>query len=143
MPDPQLTNAWLLLLEGILDWPFLLFVIVIFCSLCFRRQLGALLSRGDIAIDSGTGNIQLRELSEKFDQEVDPVREELAALQEAVKALAAVAARTVRSGRDRRYRSRRPGLSVMARFDYILLDPGPFAWPWAYTRSTGTRREPT
>lgn len=46
------------------------------------------MSRGDIAIDSGTGNIRLRELSEKFDQKVDPVREELAALQEAVKALA-------------------------------------------------------
>ena len=87
MPDSQSTNGWLLLLEGVLDWPFLLFVIIIFCSLFFRQQLGGLLSRWDIAIDWGTGSIRLRELSEKFDQEVDPVREELDALKQAVTAL--------------------------------------------------------
>jgi hypothetical protein len=87
MPDSQSTNGWLLLLEGVIDWPFLLFVIIIFCSLFFRQQLGGLLSRGDIAIDWGTGSIRLRELSEKFDQEVDPVREELDALKQAVTAL--------------------------------------------------------
>lgn len=87
MPDSQITNAWLLVLEGVLDWPFLLFVIIIFSSLFFRQQLGGLLSRGDIAIDWGTGNIRLRDLSEKFDQEVDPVREDLDALKQAVRAL--------------------------------------------------------
>jgi hypothetical protein len=87
MPNPQSTDAWLLLLEGVLDWPFLLFIIIIFSSLFFRQQLGGLLSRGDIAIDWGTGNIRLRDLSEKFDQEVDPVREELEALKQAVNAL--------------------------------------------------------
>jgi len=46
MPDPQSTDPWLLLLEGVLDWPFLLFIIIIFSSLFFRQQLGVLLSRG-------------------------------------------------------------------------------------------------
>ena len=75
-------SEWLEVILKLLDWPFLLFILLVILAYFFRAQLKALLSRGDISISWGEGHtIQLRELKDKIDQKVDQVREEVDELQ--------------------------------------------------------------
>jgi hypothetical protein len=76
--------AWLEIVLKLLDWPFVLAVTLIAFVLIFRRQLTALLNRGDIQFSWGDGpSIRLRDLADKIDQELDPLRDEVEALQQA------------------------------------------------------------
>jgi len=67
----------------LLDWPFLLFVLLVVFVLVFRQKIVGILERGDIQIAWGKDrHIKLRELSDGIDGELDPIREELAQLKE-------------------------------------------------------------
>jgi hypothetical protein len=69
----------------LLDWPFLLFVVLGLFILLFRKQLVAVLNRGDIWISWGEHHgIRLRELPDKLDQELAPIRDEIEAIKKAV-----------------------------------------------------------
>src|SRR6266404_3330161 len=82
MSAPQ-NGAWLDITLKLLDWPFLLLVVVLVIVFLFRRQLTALFNRGDILISWGEGrSIRLRELADKIDQEIDPLRDDVEALKE-------------------------------------------------------------
>ena len=77
------------ILLALLNWPFLLFVLLGLSVILFRRQLLGILSRGDITFSWGEGrSIRLRDLSEGVDKELDPIRDEIEALKEAVERLA-------------------------------------------------------
>jgi hypothetical protein len=72
----------------LLDWPFLLFIVLIVFVIMFRDYIGAVLSRGDITISWGKDrSIRIGELSDNFDAELDPLRDEVDALKESVEAL--------------------------------------------------------
>ena len=76
----------------LLDWPFLLFLILCAVLVLFRQQLAALFSRGDISISWGEGrSIELRQLSNHLDEELDPLRDEIECLKQGVAELQAQA----------------------------------------------------
>ncbi|MBX7258032.1 MAG: hypothetical protein K1Y02_16850 [Candidatus Hydrogenedentes bacterium] len=69
----------------LLDWPFLFFVALCLIVFIFRKQLVVLLNRGDIQVSWGENrNIRLRDLSENLDKELDPIRDEIETIKEAV-----------------------------------------------------------
>ncbi len=73
------------LLGRLLDWPFLLFVLLIFGAVYFRKEFKTLLGRGDITISWGEGrSIRLHDISEHLDKEMDQIRDELEIVKEAV-----------------------------------------------------------
>jgi hypothetical protein len=76
-------TVWHFLIK-LLDWPFLLFVVLLFFIWIFRKQLISVFSRGDILLSWGDRSIRLRELSENLDKELDPIREEIDAVKQAV-----------------------------------------------------------
>lgn len=61
----------------LLEWPFLCFIVLILFVVFFRKQLQGVLNRGDITITWGSKSIQLKELSDNFDEELDPIREDI------------------------------------------------------------------
>jgi hypothetical protein len=66
----------------LLDWPFLLFVLVLTFLLVFRKHVAALLNRGDITISWGPGrSISLKDIGESLGQELDAMTERLDALE--------------------------------------------------------------
>lgn len=84
-------SAWLEIVLKLLDWPFLLAVVLMAFVLIFRRRLTALLNRGDIQFSWGDGrSIRLRDLADKIDQELDPLRDDVEALQQAAPTRASV-----------------------------------------------------
>ena len=73
------------LLGRLLDWPFLLFILLILGAVIFRKEFRALLGRGDITISWGEGrSIRLHDISEHLDKEMDQIRDELDIVKEAV-----------------------------------------------------------
>lgn len=80
-------DIWL----ALLDWPFLMFVFFIVFIFLFRTHFVGLFGRGDIEISWGDKAIKLKELSDGFDQELDPVKEEIQALREEIKTLGGAA----------------------------------------------------
>jgi hypothetical protein len=78
---------WEAVIVKLLDWPFLLFILLVVFLLLFRVHLIALLNRGDISIGWGDRTIRLRELSQNLDRELDPIRDELETLKKTVAAL--------------------------------------------------------
>ena len=73
------------LLGQLLDWPFLMFMLIIFTAFTFRKELRALLGRGDITLSWGEGrSIRLHDISEHLDQEMDQIRDELDILKQTV-----------------------------------------------------------
>ena len=76
-PITETSSAWLQLGLKLLDWPFLLTGVCILFIFLFREQLKALLNREDITIKWGDRVIRLRDLGDKIDQEIDPLRDEL------------------------------------------------------------------
>ena len=73
------------LLGRLLDWPFLLFIVLLLGAVYFRQELRTLLSRGDITISWGEGrSIRLHDISEHLDKEMDQIRDELDILKEEV-----------------------------------------------------------
>ncbi len=79
---------WESILVKFLDWPFLLFLVLVGFLILFRVHLIALLNRGDISIGWGDRTIRLRELSQNLDREFDPIRDELDSLKKVVATLA-------------------------------------------------------
>ena len=66
-----------------LDWPFLLFVILLVLIIIFRHQIRTILGRGDITISWGEGrSIKLHDISDHLDQELDQIREDMQLLKE-------------------------------------------------------------
>ena len=77
-PDAtEATNAWLQIGLKLLDWPFLLSVILFFFIVFFREQLRTLLNRKEILLKWGERSIQLRDLEDTIAQEIDPLRDEV------------------------------------------------------------------
>lgn len=66
-----------ILLPKLLEAPFLLFIVAVIFLAWFRRELTALLTRGDILISWGERSIRLRDLSESLDEELDPIRDDI------------------------------------------------------------------
>ena len=72
----------------LLDWPFLLTVLLLGFAWKFRGEVGALLSRGDIRIAWGEGrSIELRELSESLDKDLQPIQDDIDGLRQDVDSL--------------------------------------------------------
>lgn len=68
-----------------LDWPFLLFVLLAVLFVLYRKHLLGILQSGDIQISWGENrSISLKNLSTTLDEELDPLREEVAFLQEQI-----------------------------------------------------------
>ena len=66
------------LLGKLLDWPFLLFILILISAVLFRKEIKSLLGRGDITISWGEGrSIRLHDISEHLDREMDQVWDEL------------------------------------------------------------------
>ena len=67
----EASNPWVQVALKLLDWPFLVFVVLIVFIWCFREQLCALLSRENIMIKWGDKSILLRDLPKKIEQDID------------------------------------------------------------------------
>ncbi len=81
----EATIGWQKVLLALLDWPFLLFAFLAVFVVLFRQKIVGILERGDIQIGWGKDrHIRLRELSDGIDGEIDPIREELAQLKDAL-----------------------------------------------------------
>jgi len=69
----------------LLDWPFLIALLVAAIMVKFGDQFRQLLTRGDIQISWGEGkSIQLRELSENLDKDLQPIQDDVEALKQEV-----------------------------------------------------------
>ncbi len=78
--------GWLVLLAPkLLDAPFLIVCALLFFVLWFRKELGSLLSRGDILLSWGERSIRLRELSKSLDEELEPIRDDIKSIQDALR----------------------------------------------------------
>ena len=73
---------------ALLDWPFLLTVLLTVILVKFRKQVGERLSHGDIQLSWGEGkSIQLRELSDNLDMDLQPIQDDLEGLKQEVATL--------------------------------------------------------
>lgn len=73
---------------ALLNWPFLLTLLLTVLLVRFRAQVGELLSRGDIQLSWGEGkSIQLRELSDNLDMDLQPIQDDLEGLKQEVATL--------------------------------------------------------
>jgi hypothetical protein len=84
-PDSSSTSAPSVLypvLGKLLDWPFLLFIVLLGVLIAFQKEFRALLARRDISIKWGDHEIKLRDLSASIDKELDPIRDDLEGLRE-------------------------------------------------------------
>ena len=71
----------------LLDWPFLMFVLIVGFLVLFRNQVVELLNRGDITISWGTDrHISLKDIGKNLGQELDALNERMEALEERVRA---------------------------------------------------------
>jgi hypothetical protein len=69
----------------LLDWPFLACVILLLALFLFRQQMAGIFGRGDILISWGENrSIRLRELLSSLDQELDPIRDEISVIKQAI-----------------------------------------------------------
>ncbi len=58
----------------LLEWPFLLFLLVSILMVLFYHPIHELLGRGDIRIKWGEDKeIRLKDVSRNFDKEIDPI----------------------------------------------------------------------
>lgn len=79
-----------LVLLKLFDWPFLAFTLLLLAIFLFRQQMAGVFGRGDILISWGENrSIRLRELSSSLDQELDPIRDEISVIKQAVAAMEA------------------------------------------------------
>ena len=70
-------ELWHVVLPKLLEWPFLLFVALMSFWYLFRKEIRAILGRGDILLSWGDRSIHLRELSKSLDEELDPIRDDI------------------------------------------------------------------
>jgi hypothetical protein len=70
-PVAEKPDAWLQIGLKLLDWPFLLFIVLILFIWLFREQLRALFNRENILIKWGDKSILLRDLGKNIEQDVD------------------------------------------------------------------------
>jgi len=69
------------------DWPFLLFLVTGFVIFILREQLKTLVNRSNLKITWGDKSIELNELSDNLDQDIDPIKERLDFIEEALEKL--------------------------------------------------------
>lgn len=84
---------WQQITLKLLDWPMLLFVAIAIVVTIFHNQIASALG-GDIRISWGTGRIRIKQLSKNLDKELDPIRDEIDRIKEAVTVLESASART-------------------------------------------------
>jgi len=90
-------KTWFDVILALVNWPFLLFTFLIIFVLKFREKIVGLLDRGDIQISWGDNrHIKLKELSDDFDKEIDPIRDEIQELRDKINELSG--ASTIPSG---------------------------------------------
>ncbi len=66
----------------LLDWPFLLFLLVLIFFYVNRKKITALFDKPNIKFTWGDRSIELSELGDNLDQDIDPIRERVEALEE-------------------------------------------------------------
>ncbi|UAA38937.1 hypothetical protein KIH87_00755 [Paraneptunicella aestuarii] len=71
----------------LLDWPFLLFILVSTLIYVTRRQIRNLVDRSNLKITWGDRSIELSDLADNLDQDLDPIKERLDALEEQMKTM--------------------------------------------------------
>ena len=77
------TKTWFDIALALLDWPFLLFGILVIFVWRYKSEVASLMSRGDIQIGWGENKfIKLKDISDGFDQEIDPLRDEIQILRD-------------------------------------------------------------
>lgn len=97
-------TAWKDVIVAGFDSTVLIFLIFIIVLYIFRNQVSALLRSRNIEINWGDKNIKLNELSNNFDQEIDPLRDEIETLKNEISELqskAGIAATTPATEVDR------------------------------------------
>ena len=70
-PSTDGSDAWLQIALKLLDWPFLIFVILVLFILFLQKQLRGLLNRDNILIKWGDKTILLGELGKNIGQDID------------------------------------------------------------------------
>ncbi|WP_156905147.1 hypothetical protein [Neptunomonas japonica] len=78
----QSTFPWDQLVLKLIDWPFLLFLIVVFLIFMMKDQLKALVDRSNVKITWGDRSIELNDLADNVDQDIDPIKERIDLLEE-------------------------------------------------------------
>ncbi len=71
----------------LIDWPVLAFILLVGLCAAFRHQIGEVLRRGGISIGWGDRTIKIEQLSASIDEVLDPIKDDLQTLKEAVAAL--------------------------------------------------------
>ncbi|EKA7375356.1 hypothetical protein OL330_004662 [Vibrio parahaemolyticus] len=79
---------WDQLLLKLLDWPFLMFVIVMVLIYLLKEQIKGLVDRSNLKITWGDRSIELNELADSVDQDIDPLKERLDELETQLEKLA-------------------------------------------------------
>lgn len=82
--EAQSTFPWDQLILKLIDWPFLLFIIVVFLIFMVKDQLKGLVDRSNVKITWGDRSIELNELADNVDQDIDPIKERIDLLEEQV-----------------------------------------------------------
>ncbi|SFG48778.1 hypothetical protein [Neptunomonas qingdaonensis] len=78
----QSTFPWDQLVLKLIDWPFLLFIIVVFLIFLMKDQLKGLVDRSNVKITWGDRSIELNELADNVDQDIDPIKERIDLIEE-------------------------------------------------------------
>lgn len=81
MSEPDYQSPWFELLFRLLDWPVTIPLLIGVLLLVFRVELRAALNRSNIKLTWGDKSIELSDLEDNIDQDLDPIKERLDALE--------------------------------------------------------------
>jgi len=81
MRESDYQSPWFELLFRLLDWPVTIPLLVGVLLFVFRVELRAALNRSKIKLTWGDKSIELSELEDNIDQDLDPIKERLDALE--------------------------------------------------------------
>jgi hypothetical protein len=74
------SSPWYQLIPKVLDWPFLLFVLLVAALVLFYREIQGRVGKGGFSLKWGDGEITIQELSGSLDKELDPIKDDLTEL---------------------------------------------------------------
>ncbi len=72
---------WEQVILKLLDWPFLMFILIVVLVYFTRNELKGLISRSNVKITWGDRAIELNELADNVDQDLDPLKERVEQLE--------------------------------------------------------------
>ncbi len=78
---------WEQVVLKLLDWPFLLFILIVVLLYFTRHELKGLVSRSNVKITWGDRAIELSELADNVDQDLDPLKERVEQLEQKLQQL--------------------------------------------------------